>query len=300
MNPVLTIILILLTFCVIIGLWSLVEPFILDITTIRLNPASKCSKFDSIAGKDSTPGINTRNVQSRVFFFSDLHAEFCMISSARLLKAIDRANRDGGLDAVIFGGDIISWTPFRIMGIRYLRRISDGCQRLGIPFIGVSGNHDCHMTAKDIASCGFINLETQPFAIPSRYNSRTTVFSGLDDSGRESRTWLQQPSTADGCTNVLVVHDPDALLHFSSYKEGSQVFDYALAGHLHGGQLRLPFNFVFKVIRKDELPMIGVIDGVFAYKGTSVFISRGIGCGTLPIRFLCRPEASIVEIGSSE
>ncbi len=124
MNPVLTILLILLTFCVIIGLWSLVEPFILDITTIRLNPASKCSKFDSIAGKDSTPGINTRNVQSRVFFFSDLHAEFCMISSARLLKAIDRANRDGGLDAVIFGGDIISWTPFRIMGITFCGSVS--------------------------------------------------------------------------------------------------------------------------------------------------------------------------------
>ena len=288
MNPIIIILLVLLGLCVLVGIWSLIEPFLLDITHLHLSSSpieANWNVLDSRTEASQTPS----SPALKVFFFSDLHAEMCMISSARLLKAIERAKNDGGLDAVVFGGDIITWNHFRKSGIRYLSRISDGCRNLGIPFIGVSGNHDCHMTPEELKACGFDNLELASVTLPSRDATRTFAFSGMDDSGRDNRVWYEAPKPSTTASdNVLIVHDPDALLHISS------TYDYALTGHLHGGQLKLPSNLVFKIIRKDELPMIGVVEGAFAYHGTSVFISRGLGCGTLPIRLLSRPEASII------
>jgi hypothetical protein len=67
----------------------------------------------------------------------------------------------------------------------------------------------------------------------------------------------------------------------------------ALAGHTHGGQIRLPF-----------LPPVWLpwgtgryVEGWYEQKGSRLYVSRGIGTSVLPLRFLARPELALITLG---
>ncbi len=66
-----------------------------------------------------------------------------------------------------------------------------------------------------------------------------------------------------------------------------------LAGHTHGGQVRLPF------LRPFWLPKGSgrFLEGRYEKSGTVMYVSRGIGMSILPVRFLCRPELAILTVG---
>ena len=129
--------------------------------------------------------------------------------------------------------------------------------------------------------------------LTSHNNGSDITLAGISDSGRRKRVWHSKlPSESTGPV-ILLVHDPDAILHL----EPEERPDYMLSGHLHGGQMKLPFKIEFTVLRRsDKLPRIGAVQGLYDMNGTSAFISRGLGCGTLPFRFLSLPEATVVEI----
>jgi predicted MPP superfamily phosphohydrolase len=90
-----------------------------------------------------------------------------------------------------------------------------------------------------------------------------------------------------GAYTITLVHAPvifDALVNRTNL---------VLAGHTHGGQVRLPF-----------LPPLwlpggagGYVQGWYAKAGTRMYVSRGIGMSVLPVRFLCRPELTILTLG---
>lgn len=65
-----------------------------------------------------------------------------------------------------------------------------------------------------------------------------------------------------------------------------------LAGHSHGGQVRIPF---LGSIWTPE--GTGSYDqGWFEIKNSKLFVSRGIGTSILPVRFFCSPELAIIEV----
>lgn len=67
----------------------------------------------------------------------------------------------------------------------------------------------------------------------------------------------------------------------------------ALAGHTHGGQVRLPG------LGPLWLPpgSGGFVEGWYERGGSRLYVSRGIGSSLLPLRFLCRPELVIISLG---
>lgn len=70
--------------------------------------------------------------------------------------------------------------------------------------------------------------------------------------------------------------------------------ELALAGHSHGGQVRLPLYGPL------WLPPYsgGFVDGWFERLGTRMYVSRGVGTSILDVRLWCRPEISIITVGS--
>ena len=68
-----------------------------------------------------------------------------------------------------------------------------------------------------------------------------------------------------------------------------------LAGHTHGGQVRLPLNIEFTLLKKDILPKKGIYYGFHTYNGTPLYITSGIGCSLLPIRFRSKAEIALIE-----
>jgi hypothetical protein len=71
-----------------------------------------------------------------------------------------------------------------------------------------------------------------------------------------------------------------------------QKFDLMLAGHSHGGQVRIPFYGPIMVpYAVDEYDL-----GLFQTGAGPLYVTSGIGWFPVPIRFNCRPEITVIEI----
>lgn len=76
----------------------------------------------------------------------------------------------------------------------------------------------------------------------------------------------------------------------------------AMAGHTHGGQIRIPFLDSWswiKIMKPYELHADGWIKD-FGAEGNHLYINRGIGFSRLPIRINCRPELTYINLENSQ
>ena len=90
---------------------------------------------------------------------------------------------------------------------------------------------------------------------------------------------------------ILLSHNPD---HVGALSERGQLglFDLALCGHTHGGQIQLPIvGAPLYNVRHDRFG-----EGLVMENRCSVYTSRGIGVVELPYRIGCRPEATIITL----
>ena len=90
---------------------------------------------------------------------------------------------------------------------------------------------------------------------------------------------------------ILLTHNPDLILKLPRLC----ALTLLLAGHTHGGQVRLPLNIEFTLLKKDILPKKGIYYGFHTYNGTPLYITSGIGCSLLPIRFRSKAEIALIE-----
>jgi hypothetical protein len=88
---------------------------------------------------------------------------------------------------------------------------------------------------------------------------------------------------------LVLSHSPDKLVSFISGKE-----DLVLAGHTHGGQIRLP---VVGAIIGHEQGLFPKYDkGIFKLGKTTLYIDSGLGNSFLPIRLFNRVQISNITI----
>jgi predicted MPP superfamily phosphohydrolase len=93
---------------------------------------------------------------------------------------------------------------------------------------------------------------------------------------------------------VLLFHSPDLILEASEL--GVDLF---LAGHTHGGQIRLP---ILGAVVTHSIYGNRYVSGLFHEGDTTMYVSRGLGFegGWLPrARFLCRPEIVSIELAAT-
>lgn len=85
--------------------------------------------------------------------------------------------------------------------------------------------------------------------------------------------------------------------HVPNYALGDIQADLLLAGHTHGGQVRLPF--IGPLLTYTEVPRAWAAGQTEIAPGRTLIVSRGIGLErehAPRIRFLCRPELVIVDL----
>jgi predicted MPP superfamily phosphohydrolase len=70
------------------------------------------------------------------------------------------------------------------------------------------------------------------------------------------------------------------------------VYDLILAGHTHGGQVRMPF-VGNPVLSKGDTTYAR---GLFHTEAGLLYENSGIGTFYWPVRFRCRPEITIIEL----
>ena len=105
------------------------------------------------------------------------------------------------------------------------------------------------------------------------------------------RTTLRQLAAGmpDEGFNVLLYHTPDLMPDVVATGQ----FDLYLAGHTHGGQIRLPFYGALVTASRHGKQYEA---GLFQEGRTRLYVNRGLGLegGSAPrVRFLCRPEITL-------
>ena len=128
-------------------------------------------------------------------------------------------------------------------------------------------------------------------------NTKTTIqhdgmrfeVAGLDDPHiyrHDIRTALRDDPEAFG---MAIVHSPDPAPELVALG-----YRLILAGHTHGGQVRMPF--VGAVLTNSQMPN-RLAAGLIRLWPAVMHVSPGMGTGKFaPFRFLCRPEATVLEL----
>jgi predicted MPP superfamily phosphohydrolase len=121
---------------------------------------------------------------------------------------------------------------------------------------------------------------------------------GWRDEARGTRLELalaRSPAAPPETPRLVLSHTPDVVLEASQ-----RGIEAVLAGHTHGGQVRLPFLGALTT-RSSLGPYYDF--GLFDFAApnqrgiTTLFINSGVGTSLLPMRFLCPPRFAVIELG---
>lgn len=165
--------------------------------------------------------------------------------------------------------DLIDWLPSTLGRLRE-------SARLGAYF--VLGNHDLDCDPTKIKSAmeqiGWTWLGGR--CITSEDHGQRIAIAGNEVPWAGKRPMCDD-AVRSATLKIMLSHAP----HEVRWAQREN-FDLALAGHLHGGQIRFPLAG----------PIIGgrFASGIFDLPPTVLHVSRGLGALT-PLRFRCRPEA---------
>jgi predicted MPP superfamily phosphohydrolase len=222
-----------------------------------------------------------------VLHLSDFHLGTVSFNGRTLRKAVEwSAGHD--LDLVAITGDLVS----RRRGERMLR---DALGRLPARHgtYAILGNHDVAETRDPFSRPSDLSALRDDGARLLEHGSasfeaqgRRVQVTGADP--RRFRDPLAPLSDPAADLRILLVHYPDAIW---SLAPGD--YHVILAGHLHGGQICLPWPR--GKIRLEHL-RAPFWEGLFALPVGTLHVSRGLGTSFVPVRLLARPEATILRL----
>lgn len=219
----------------------------------------------------------------RLAFVSDLHIG-PTTPHATLESAFDLLRR-AAPDVLVLGGDYVFLDATRAHAEHLRALVASVPARTKI---AVLGNHDLwtdHALLEGaLAEAGATVLINDALRLPDPHGEVAIL--GLDDP------WTGRPdgkraiaACGDAPLRIAICHSPEGLPYF----RGGGV-SLMLSGHTHGGQIALPGH------RPILVP--GPLSQRFPFgrhqaEGLTLFVSRGVGTGELPIRTFAPPDIAV-------
>lgn len=206
----------------------------------------------------------------RIAHFTDIHHRG---DEGRIRDVVGRVNRLNP-DFAVFTGDLVEEAPMFAPALDILSTIR-------CPLYGIAGNHD-HWAKVDFRLAkaafaktggGWLKDEAKLAA-----NGRVRLLA-LDRLPA-----LAEP--ADGVMNLVLMHYP-AWADRLPYRA-----DLLLAGHSHGGQVRIPFYGA--LVKPHDVGRYEM--GWYDTPAGRLYVNSGIGSLQVDFRFNCRPELAVFEV----
>lgn len=239
----------------------------------------------------------------RIVMLSDLHNKEYGECNSRLLQAI----REQEPDLILMAGDMLTANGEKTE----IQAMLDFICQLAVqyPVYYGLGNHEYRVKvykedygdqyeryAKELRKCGVRLLENERIFLPE-YNMeicgleiersyyKRLQYNQMDEQYIEK---LLGESRTD-CMEVLIAHNPDYFLQYAAWGA-----DLTLAGHVHGGVMRLP---LLGGIISPAVHLFPKYDGgMFEEYGSRMVLGRGLGMHTIPIRIFNPGELVVVEL----
>ena len=219
----------------------------------------------------------------RVALLSDLHVGSPYWGPERMRQLVQRVNAERP-DLILLAGDYL------IHDVKFGTRASEpvvasviGELRAPLGVVAVLGNHDgWHgpVLRPLLEAQGIHVLDDEIFVVQAR-GSQFCVL-GLADEEVRKRTPSEELALAPtGMPLLVLVHEPDIFPDLDARAS------LTLAGHTHGGQVRLPwFGPLYAGSRYGARYAAGHVREA----GRQLFVTTGIGTSIWPIRFGVPPE----------
>jgi predicted MPP superfamily phosphohydrolase len=140
---------------------------------------------------------------------------------------------------------------------------------------------------RELEQDGWIHLKNE--RIDASVDGTQIEIAGLDDPHihrHDIRTAIRRSPDRFG---LAIVHSPDPAAELVALG-----YDLVVAGHTHGGQVRLPL--VGALVTNGATPRAHA-RGLIRMGDGYLHVSPGLGTSKFaPFRFLCRPEATLLEL----
>ncbi len=218
----------------------------------------------------------------RIAVISDIHLG-AYKDEAFLARVVKKINEQEGLQALLIPGDF-TYYPHQDLD-ELFAPLAD----LNIPSYAVLGNHDSEQPGPPLQEelelalekAGVIFLHNESAAIPG---TQIKIL-GLGDNwaNEDDIELINDFETSDQL--IVLTHNPDTTLNYRN-----SIPDITLAGHTHGGQIRIPWLY------KKTIPCIGDFNqGLHSTPTGPVFVTSGVGEVGLPMRLGIPPVIEILE-----
>lgn len=225
----------------------------------------------------------------RIAFLSDFHTGSHTEDVARL-AAIAAEAAGFAPDLLLLGGDYVNMQPFgggRVPPGRIMATLADLTAPCGR--FAVLGNHDYTYGPQDVVVAmrrhGIVVLDDEHGTFT--YRQSTVCIVGIPDAHvRRSRPRALLEELGDRPTLVLT-HDP---VWFAQLPAGPYLM---LAGHTHGGQVRLPG---IGIVTNASRAPLRWSHGLVVEQGRRLYVTSGIGTSGVPLRIGVPPEFAIIDI----
>jgi predicted MPP superfamily phosphohydrolase len=232
---------------------------------------------------------------------SDLHNDLFGPHQSRLMRLIDAAHPD----LIVVTGDLVDKER---RGDEHSLDLINQLTPLA-PVYFATGNHEVYLNETSGLQELLERLENrgvqvlQGKSVLLRRGSEAIALAGIDDptafqgessqSGpvaRWERALADLRTTIESDTfAILLSHRPERIRIYANLG-----FDLVFTGHVHGGVLRLPF--IGGIYAKNQGWLPQYTSGMYTLNHTIMIVSRGLGRGGVPFRFLNRPDIVVVRL----
>lgn len=235
---------------------------------------------------------------------SDFQVGMWLGNTSMVEEAIEDAV-DDSVAALLIAGDFV-YRPDSAR-VRKATALVRSAVASGLPVLAVLGNHDYSLMKKHsqlnpvVADYLVEQLEAagaqvlQNEAAPVIANGDTLWVVGVGS------TWAGLAdvpaalnSVPAGAARVWLMHNSEAFRDIPG-----EAAHLALAGHTHGGQVRvLPGDHRswLDIVQRGEVAADGWAADSIGQPPNRIYINRGIGFSTLPVRINCRPELTQITL----
>lgn len=250
----------------------------------------------------------------KLIFLSDLHGKEYGLGNEKLLEFIEKAKSD----CILIGGDMVvggekakykeGYSPVSAVSVdKSIYLLEKLAKKHKI--IHALGNHEeklakpLHETYLEALSGLSVNLlDNTSISLTNENNDKIEIY-GLS-LGREyypkfrkvalsKETIVEKIGNKKEDFSILMAHSPT---YFNSYVSWGA--DLTLAGHLHGGIMRLPY--IGGVIGPDFYVFPRYDGGLYEKEGKKMIVSCGAGMHTINLRIFNPPEISLIELKAGE
>lgn len=241
-----------------------------------------------------------------VALLADFQVGMWLDNTGMVARAVERAiEADPSL--VLIAGDFVYKPDSSTVrhAVDLVRPLVDA----GVPVLAVLGNHDYSLNKQEDPAreelARYLEAELESAGIQVLHNEVRSVMpegggtpvqvvgigSVWADRARPAEALASVPA---GAPRVVFMHNPVA---YRDLPAGTAPL--TLAGHTHGGQIRLPFtpaNSWLDIARSREVIADGWARTDVGAAGNRLYVNRGIGFSLVPLRIFCRPELTLVTL----